>query len=156
MRNFFMGMLIFVLLLITGCSNNTGKENEANANEFPPHMKGEVIINGIEYQLEKGNYKWKRINGEEEEMVETDHASPYRMADSIESIKVKSKQKATIQIDDNPDIKIYLWNEKGRGQEIEHKNKQFYIPASKGRYIYEVLAEWNDGTISYTFVLEID
>ncbi|WP_148629613.1 hypothetical protein [Bacillus sp. E214] len=154
MRNYIMGMLIFVILLMTGCSNNADKETIAN--EFPPSMKGLVLVNGIEYQMEKGNYNWERIIGSEKEMVQTDYASPYQIADNMEPIKVKSIQKATIEIEDNPNIKIYLWNEKGRGQEIEHKNNQFYIPASKGRYIYEVLAEWNDGTISYTFVLDIE
>lgn len=156
MRNYFMGMLIFALFLMTSCSTNAGKETEAMNHEFPPPMKGLVMINGLEYQLEKGDYKWKRIIGNGQEEMQTDYASPYQMADNIESINVKSNQKATIQIDEKPSIKIYLWNEKGRGQEIEHINNQFNIPASKGRYIYEVLAEWNDGTISYTFVLEIE
>jgi len=138
-----------------GCSINVDKETEDIDSEFPPSMTGLIIINGMEYQMEKGNYKWKRKKGLETEVVQTDHASPYQMADHIGSISTNPNQKVEIKIEGNPDIKVYLWNEEGREKEIEQDANQIIVPSSKGKYIYEVLAEWTNGTISYTFVVEI-
>lgn len=39
--------------------------------------------------------------------------------------------------------------------EIEQNANQITLPSNKGKYIYEVLAEWKSGTISYIFVVEI-
>jgi hypothetical protein len=49
----------------------------------------------------------------------------------------------------------HLWNEEGSGREIALNANQITVPSSKGKYIYEVLAVWTNGTVSYTFVLEI-
>ncbi|MFT4415079.1 hypothetical protein ACLM5H_14555 [Fredinandcohnia humi] len=135
--------LAFSILLITGCSNKT----KGVDNEFPPSMTGLITINGMEYQMEEGNYQWERKKGFGTEVVQTDHASPYQMADSIKSISVKPNQKVDIKIEDNPNIKIFLWTEKGRGKEIKPAANQITVPSNKGKYIYEVLAEWTNGSV---------
>ncbi|MEH6943241.1 hypothetical protein [Bacillus sp. JJ722] len=155
LKTFFIVIFAFSIFLILGCSNNVVKEAEDIDSEFPRSMTGLIIINGMEYQMEEGDYQWERKKGLGTEVVQTDHASPYQMVDHIESINVNSNQKVDIKFEKNPDIKVYLWNEKGRGKEIEHDANQIIIPSSKGKYIYEVLAEWTNGTISYTFVVEI-
>jgi hypothetical protein len=155
LRHFFIVILAFTLFLIMGCSNSVNKETKEIDSEFPPSMTGLIIINGVEYQMEEGNYHWERKKGLGTEVVQTDHASPYQMANHIESISLNPNQKIDIKIEENPDIKVYLWNEKGRGKEIEQDSNQIIVPSSKGKYIYEVLAEWTNGTISYTFVVDI-
>lgn len=149
--------MIFVLSIfsVMGCSNNVDKKNEDIDSEFPPSQKGLIIINDTEYQIESGSYRWERKKGVEIEVVQTDHASPYQMAEHIESISANPNQKVDIKIDGNPNIEVYLWNEKGREIEIKHNDNQITLPSSKGKYIYEALAEWTNGTISYTFVMEI-
>lgn len=154
-KHFFIVILAFSIFLIMGCTSNVDKGNEDTDSEFPPTMTGLFIINGTEYQMEEGNYRWERKKGLETEVVRTDHASPYQMAVHIEAISVSPNQIVDIKIEENPDIKVYLWNEQGRGKEIEHDANQIIAPSSKGKYIYEVLAEWINGTISYTFVVEI-
>ncbi|MEO4052923.1 hypothetical protein [Solibacillus sp. CAU 1738] len=155
-RHLFKVILAFSILLMTGCSNNVIKEAEEIENEFPPSMAGLININGIEYPMEEGNYQWQRKTGLGIEVVQTDHASPYQMADHIKSISVKPSQKVDIQIEDTPQIKVYLWNDKGRGKEIEQDANQITVPSEKGKYIYEAIAEWPNGTVSYTFVIEIE
>lgn len=147
--------LICLLLLITGCSTNVVNETEGIENEFPPSMIGLININGIEHPIEKGAFKWERKIGSETESVQTDHASPNQMADHIESISVKPNEKIDIKIEESPEIIVYLWNEKGRVKEVEQQGNQITAPPSNGKYIYEVLANWTNGTVSYTFVLEI-
>ncbi|WP_285395750.1 hypothetical protein [Lysinibacillus sp. fls2-241-R2A-57] len=155
LKHFFVIILMFSIFLITGCSNNVDKGTEDIDNEFPPSYTGLIIINGTEYQMEKGGYKWERKKVLGTEVVQTDHASPNQMAEHMESISTIPNQKVYIKIEGNPDIKVYLWNEKGLEKEIEQKANQIIVPSSKGKYIYEVLAEWTNGTISYTFVVEV-
>lgn len=147
----FIVILVFLICLMTGCS----KETEGKEEEFPPSMTGFIHVNGIEYQMEKGGYKWERKKGFETEVVLTDHASPYQMAEHINPIALQPNQKIDIKIEENPNTSVYLWNEKGREREIEQDGNQITIPSSKGKYIYEVYAEWMNGTMSYTFVIEV-
>ncbi|MGE7602444.1 hypothetical protein ACQKL5_08010 [Peribacillus sp. NPDC097675] len=155
LKYFFIMILILSILSVMGCSNNVDKTIEDIDSEFPPSLNGLIVINGKEYQVESGSYRWERKKGLKTEVVQTDHASPYQMAEHIESISTKPNQKVDIKIEGNPNIQVYLWNKKGREIEIEHKDNQLTLPSSKGKYIYEALAEWTNGTISYTFVLEI-
>jgi hypothetical protein len=48
-----------------------------------------------------------------------------------------------------------LWNENGREEQVKLHEDKLTAPSRKGNYIYEVFAEWMDGEISYTFVVEI-
>ena len=148
-------IIVLSIFSVMGCSNNVDEKNEEIDIEFPPSLNGVVIINGTEYQIERGGYRWERRKGLGTEVVQTDHASPYQMAEHIESISANPNQKVDIKIDGNPNIEVYLCNEKGREIEIEHNDNQIILPSSKGKYIYEALAEWTNGTISYTFVMEI-
>jgi hypothetical protein len=150
-------MIVFLalsMLLIAGCSDGSkGKEDV-----FPPSMTAFVHVNGTDYPMEEGNYEWSRKKGFETEVVQTDHASPSQMAENIDPILLTSDQKVEIKIEDNPDISVYLWNDQGREKsiDIETEANQITIPSGKGKYIYEVLAKWKNGTVSYTFVVEVE
>lgn len=93
--------------------------------------------------------------GLETESIQTDHASPNQMAVQLKPILVKPDQKVKVKIEDDPVIKVYLWNETGIESEIKLEDNQINMPADKGKYIYEVLAEWQNGEISFTFVAEV-
>ncbi|WP_246586493.1 hypothetical protein [Cytobacillus gottheilii] len=149
-------ILALFIILIMGCSNNVADIGTEDLNsEFPPTMTGLIIINGIEHQMEEGGYHWERKKGLETEVVATDHASPYQIADHMKPISVNPNEKVEIMIEENPTITVYLWNENGREKEIEQNANQIIVPSSKGKYIYEALAEWANGTVSYTFVIDI-
>ncbi|WP_449537958.1 hypothetical protein [Ferdinandcohnia sp. Marseille-Q9671] len=150
-KDWFRMVVAFSILLVMGCSNNVGEETE----EFPPSMSGVITIDETEYQMKSGAFRWERKKGLETEVVTTDHASPYQMAENIEPISASPNQKAEMKIEDNPTTHVYLWNEEGRGEEIGMEANQLTLPSSEGKYIYEVVAEWPNGTISYTFVVDI-
>ena len=139
-----------VFIIIIGCSTNAEKEAE-----FPPSMNAVAEVDGTDYQMEKGNYQWVRKKGLETETVTTDHASPNQMADHLKPIPVKPGQKVKVKIEDDPVIKVFLWNETGKEKEIKLEDHQITVPSSKGKYIYEVLAEWPNGKVSYTFAAEV-
>lgn len=155
LTNGIMILLIFSTLWIVGCSIKIEKETVGPEKEFPPSMTGMINVNGIDYQLEEGGYKWEKHQGFETQVVQTDHASPNQMAYDIKSILLKPNQKVDIKIEEDPDITVYLWNEKGREKEIKQESKKITVPSSKGKYIYEVLAKWTNGTVSYVFIVEV-
>ncbi|SDN60085.1 hypothetical protein [Alkalicoccus daliensis] len=88
-------------------------------------------------------------------MVQTDHASPLQIAVELEAIAVQPNETINIQVEENPDITLYLWDESGTKEKVEHQHAQFTAPPGFGTYIYEVVADWENGTNSYTFTIEI-
>lgn len=143
-------IVIASVSLLFGCSDRSG-----NQEEFPPEKTAAVEVNGSEYPIEKGNFRWTRKKGLETESVTTDHASPNQMAEHLKPIPVKPDQKVRVKIEDNPVRKVYLWNETGKEREIKMDDNQITVPSEKGNYIYEVLAQWKNGEISFTFVAEV-
>ena len=148
-------IIVFSSLWITGCSNETNKVGEGKENEFPPSMTGLIQINETEYEMIVGNYKWVRKQGLETQVVQTDAASPYQIAQNVKAIILEVSSNIKIDIEGNPEISVYLWNENGREKEVKVDKNQLSVPTSKGQYIYEVLAKWSNGEVSYTFVIEI-
>ncbi|MGM7684572.1 hypothetical protein ACSVDA_20835 [Cytobacillus sp. Hm23] len=148
-------IIIFSSFWIIGSSNEMFKETERKGEEFPPSMSGMFYINEMEYEMLVGNYKWERKQGLNSQVVQTDAISPYQIADNIEAVRVEPNDNINIQIEGNPKITVYLWNENGREKEVMLNDKQVLIPNSKGHNIYEVLAKWPDGELSYTFVIEV-
>lgn len=149
-------ILAFSILFISGCSNIFLSRSVVQESEFPPSMTGLIKVNGTSYEMEEGGYRWERSLGLETEMVTTDHASPYQMAEHIQPITLKPNEKVEIKIEEDPDITVYLWNEQGRESEVQHVENTITAPSSAGQYIYEVSAEWLNGTVSYVFVIVIE
>ncbi|ANX11626.1 hypothetical protein ABE41_006370 [Fictibacillus arsenicus] len=106
--------------------------------------------------MKAGNYKWKRKKGSETEVVQTDAASPSQKGENYNAIGLGPNTNINIEIEDNPKISVYQWNETGRDKEVTIKNNHLAVPSRKGRYIYEVLAKWSNGEVSYTFVVEVN
>ncbi|WP_391122354.1 hypothetical protein [Psychrobacillus sp. L3] len=154
----FLAMVLFSALCITGCSNGSSemdREVKASENEFPPSMAGSINVNDKEYEMVVGNYRWERKQGIDTQVVETDAASPYQIAEYFNAIMVEPNTNINIEIEENPRVSLFLWNGNGREKEVKLKNNQLLAPTSKGQYIYEVLAKWSNGEVSYTFVVEV-
>ncbi|QFF99241.1 hypothetical protein PB01_10580 [Psychrobacillus glaciei] len=151
-------MLVFSTLWITGCSNGSDEKNkkvEGSKNEFPPSMTGSINVNDKEYEMVVGNYRWVRKQGLDTQIVETDAASPFQIAENFSTIMVEPNTNINIEIEESPRVSLYLWNENGREKEVTLKNNQLLSPTSKGKYIFEIIAKWSNGEVSYTFVLEV-
>jgi hypothetical protein len=156
MKNVFFAIVIASLWL-TGCTIGTaGTSNQMEEDDFPPSMTGLINVQGKEYEMEAGNYKWERKKGSETDVVQTDAASPYQISESYNAIVLEPNTDINIDIEDNPKVSVYQWNQNGRDEGFTLKNNQLSVPSSKGRYIYEVLAKWPNGEVSYTFVVEVN
>ncbi|WP_313894403.1 hypothetical protein [Psychrobacillus sp.] len=150
LKHVLFAIIAFYCLLLASCSNGTNKDEE-----FPPTMTGFININETAYKMAVGNYKWERKQGLNTQVVETDAASPNQIAENYKVIMVEQDTTMNIEIEENPEISIYLWNEIGRDEEITPNKNQIFSPKSNGQYIYEILAKWPNGEVSYTFVIEV-
>lgn len=149
-KSIYLLIILLFAMWTTGCSN--GAEGEEN---FPPSIPGYVGIDGEEYEMKRGGYRWERKKGLGTEVVMTDAASPYQIAGNFKTIPVSKNVPIKIQIKDNPEIKVFLWDESGRIGEIDMEGNEFNAPENNGEFIYEVVAEWPNGEISYTFVIGV-
>ena len=145
--------LLGLSLIMTACSRESIEEESEN--DFPPTMTGIIEVNGQQYDMAKGNYRWERKEGMETQVIQTDAASPYQVADDFEAIPISQSEIIHINIEEEPSITVYPWDENGRQKEVSVNNNQFEAPESAGKYVYEVLAQWSNGEVSYTFAVDI-
>lgn len=147
-------LFLFSLLALSACTSGAAKDEE-----FPPEMTGVVLINNQEYDMKPSGYRWTKKSGNDTQIVTTDAASPGQIAEELTAIPMTVGSNITIEVEDNPELSVYQWNEKGRINNIPLNVNNFSPPSAKGRYIYEVIADWSNGhvrgEVSYTFVVEV-
>lgn len=153
MKRILVVILLGFSLALTACSSETSKKESEN--DFPPTMTGTIEVDGQKYEMAKGNYRWERKQGLETEVIQADAASPYQIAENLDAIRIDKSETILINIEGESAINVFLWDENGRQKEVSINNKQFQAPESTGKYVYEVLAEWTNGEISYTFVVDM-
>lgn len=148
-------ILIFIVIgsmVLNGCSNGTGTEAGELAlseEEFPPSPKGYIKSGNKSFVMEAGGYKW--INDGMVSM--TDHAGPTQIAENYQPIAVDNNEILTIDIEKNPKLTAYIWEAEGPIEVAD--GKKITLPENSGQYIYEVIAKWSNGEVSYTFVVEV-
>lgn len=64
--------------------------------------------------------------------MQTVHVFLNQIAEKIETISVKPNKKVDTSLEENPQIKIYLWDERGRGPDIE--KKIFFLQVKVNRF----------------------
>ncbi len=150
---------LFILFLFSSLALSACTSADANREEFPPTMNGVVLVNNQEYDMKQGGYRWTKESGAGTESITTDAASPNQIAMDLTAIPMKEGSNITIVVEDDPELSAYLWNENGRINNIPLSDNKFSAPSTKGRYIYEVIADWSNGhvrgEVSYTFVVEV-
>ncbi|WP_223702115.1 hypothetical protein [Sutcliffiella deserti] len=145
-------LLSILVLVITGCSGDKVNMDE----EFPPSMPGFIMVDDTEYEMAQGNYRWEKKEGFSTHVARTDAASPNQIAENVEAIKIPPNTKLTIIVEEKPALTLYQWNEDGGKKAMTLTDHSFSVPTEEGRYIYEVLAEWKNGEVSYTIVVEVE
>ncbi|WP_210367459.1 hypothetical protein [Bacillus sp. REN3] len=146
-------LIICSAMSLIGCSEKTtgsGKEFIFEKGQFPPKTAGYVKTDKQTYEMEKGNYKWRKGNS----TLTTDAASPFQIADNFAPIEVQPDEKLAIMLEQEPDITVHNLSEKTK---LENPlNDEIQVPGESGHYIYEVIAKWENGEVSYTFVIHVD
>lgn len=150
---------LFILFLFSSLSLSACTSGAAKDEEFPPTMTGVVLINNQEYDMKRGGYRWTKESGNDTQTITTDAASPNQIAEELTAILMEEGSNITIEVEDNPELSVYQWNENERINNIPLNVNNFSPPSTKGRYIYEVIADWSNGDVrgevSYTFVVEV-
>ncbi|SDN71838.1 hypothetical protein SAMN05518871_10749 [Psychrobacillus sp. OK028] len=152
MKRVFAITLLGLSLLLPACSSELSKQGREN--EFPPTMTATIEVNGQSYEMMKGNYSWERKQGMETQVIQADTASPYQIAENYDAIEIDQSKTIHIKIEDEPTLTAYLWDANSRQQEVPVNDNQIEVPKSAGKYVYEVLAQWANGEVSYTFVID--
>lgn len=116
---------------------------------FPPEITGFILSGESSYQMAGGAYEWD--NGKQ--AVITDYAGPTQLAEGFEAIVLEPGSQVSIEIKQNPYLQLYLWTSDEKRETLE--GDDITVPANKGRYIYEVLAQWSNGNRSFTVVIEV-
>ncbi|WP_316568624.1 hypothetical protein [Neobacillus sp. YIM B06451] len=154
MKSILIGLLVFSIFFMAGCMNGN-QEDMVIENEFF-RMGAFIEVNGKEYELKRGGYRWEtRLKSGQIRVEMTDYASPFQMASGMEAIKLEPNQQVKILIEGNPQLEVYEWTEGGRENKYELTQNQFLAPVDKGEYIFEVFSKWKNGEASYAFVVEI-
>ncbi len=124
-------------------------EFDLSNHAFPPNLAGFVNIDGTRYDMAKGGYRWTIGD----QVTQTDTAGPTQIAEKFEAIVVAANSKAKIVIEQNPSLSVYVWNTEQEAVAVE--DGQISLPATSGRTIYEVVAKWTNGEVSFTFVVDV-
>lgn len=60
----------------------------------------------------------------------------------------------SIEVEQEPTLYVYRWDAVTESRERE--GYPIIVPAEIGRYIYEAIALWANGEVSFTFVIEVN
>lgn len=160
---FLMAIMIGFLLLIVGCTKDEIKNEKVNKTEsylpafifekdvFPPSPKGMIKVAGNDYEMSSGGFSWTKGD----QVIETDALAPPKIAEHFQAIEVELNSEATIEIEQNPRLSLFLWEDEEKAISIPLNGNEMTMSENKGRHIYEVRAVWENGRISYTFVVEV-
>lgn len=136
-------ILIFMSFTLVGCSNSIGSKI--------PELK--ITTNHEDVLVTRGGYNWTtKLN--ESEVADTD--SPLHIANDIEGTHVLPESQLKLHFTKVPNkITVLSWHEKG-ADEWSSSNDTFTTPAEKGTYTFEIIANWDQGTVSYITKLIIE
>lgn len=142
-------LLMFLIINLAGCS---GIPTNAN----PPIYKqpqGKITLGNQDYPMVIGKFEW--IEGKSE-MRTLGNPDIYELADTFDTLEGEKGNKLQIEIEQNPiSLIIKQVNAEGTVNEIQIEDNEITLPTDEGYYIYEVIATWNEGEISYIFDIDI-
>lgn len=158
-------IFIIVMLLITaGCSNEKlsndendnskeiVKKTEEIANLTPPKLTVSAEDNKI--FAGQGSYSWSKVNDDGTVKNINTHTGPPPEFGGKELL-VKSQSEVQLIFEEAPsDYQVRIW-ETDNDKAIPVTDNTFTITQNKGKVIYEVVANWEQGTATYAFTLNI-
>jgi hypothetical protein len=142
--------IVLILMLLSGCKNNTKKISNNR-----PKLK--VSFENKTIDPIKGTNSWTIENKDgTRNSVTEDSISPKELVKRLDPLIVPPKAEISLDFDYKPsDINVRIWNENGTTEEVISDNK-ILVPESKGQVIYEIIAKWKEGTVSYAFLINVN
>ena len=152
-----------IFLIVIGCTKDESNKEKVNKTGsylpefifdkdlFPPSPKGMIKVDGNDYEMSSGGFSW--VNGDQ--AIEADALAPTQIAEGFDAIEAEPSSEISIEIEQNPKLSVYLWEDENKTMPIQLNATAMALPVEEGRYIYEVRATWENGKVSYTFVVEV-
>lgn len=150
--------LITIFLSVSSIAYNDIQISNTNQQTFlnkPPVLK--VLSQDKNINAITGTYSWTANNNDgTKTTVCADSANPTELVKESAPLTVSAKSMLTLCFNDKPsNIKVNIWKDnKSINQEISENKIE--VPESKGTLIYEVIATWNKGTVSYVFLINVN
>ncbi len=139
--------IILASLFLLGC-NQTPAPVSINV----PHAEGKVYVDNNKYKMELGEYEWEE---EKVEQKRIDEVSVKEAAEAFDTLEVTKDSTVKIKIEEEPvTISVNQWNEDQSVHKVELTNDKLPLPTT-GYYIYEIIAEWDKGRITYVFDVNV-
>lgn len=163
------GITLFLVSGLVACSNSKASINEQNeisngdeksqganlvtSNEKPPVLTitvGEEIIN-----TNRGGYSWSYLDPKTGQTmgIEADSLPPSEILNVEDAIGVNLNQPIKLNFEKEPiEYEIRVWDNENN---VIASYKDFDDVEEKGKTIYEILATWKAGRVSYVIALNV-
>ncbi|SDC43523.1 hypothetical protein SAMN05421663_102413 [Terribacillus halophilus] len=133
-----------VLLLIFQRNENP---SEPTSPDLKVHAGEEVIT------AKRGGYCWNE-NGK---AVCVDAADPAEDLDEDQGLRAVSGGNVELEFDSPPEvIEIEGKSEGGRWEELQMNDLQLKLPEPKDNYIYRISGQWEQGDVTYAFLVKAE
>lgn len=144
--------IIVILLIIAGCSNEILSSDE-NDNLTPPKLT--VSVEGNKIFAGQGSYTWSKVYDDgTEKNINAQSGPPPEFAGK--ELLVKSQSEVQLIFEEAPtDYQVRIW-ETDNDKAISITDSTFTITQNKGKVIYWVDANWEQGTATYAFTFNVE
>ena len=115
-----------------------------------------VTIGIVNIPTTQGSYCWERLLSAQ--CVDKAYTSLFDMASTHKPTVVSPNEKIKIEFNIKPiagTMKVEQWVDEDNIQKVEVKNGLIVVPKEKGMYVYHVIANWEKGSGSYAFSVEV-
>ncbi|MBP2079941.1 hypothetical protein [Oceanobacillus polygoni] len=150
-------ILVLSLFIVIGCSTKytekeTGNIEEANQFKTPPQLT--LTVEEDSFTVAQGGYSWSYENIDGTTVfVEADSMPPGEIVSDKNPIEVDEDTEITLDFEMEPtDYKVKIWDANHNVLAVYDK---INLSEYKGNVIYEVFANWEQGSSSYAFLLYI-
>ena len=150
--------LIAMLLgaFLVGCKySKITTVNKQTSLDKPPVLK--VLYQDKSINAITGTYSWTTDNNDgTKTTTSADSPNPTELVKEATPLTVSSKSALTLGFNGKPsNINVNIWNNnESINQEISGNKIQ--APETKGAVVYEVVAVWNQGTVRYAFLVNVN
>ncbi|QOR67329.1 hypothetical protein IM538_04095 [Cytobacillus suaedae] len=156
---FYLLGLTVLFSLMVGCTNQeeaNKKESERLKNDnskTPPSLT--ISVGGNNFKTAMGTYSWSYSNSDGTlTFVNADSAAPPLLVKDHQAIDITSNTEVKLLFPKPPlDYQVRIWEVDGS---IVASYKEVVLSGYTGRVIYEVTTTWEQGTVHYAFVLDIE
>ncbi|MCA1010675.1 hypothetical protein [Halobacillus halophilus] len=155
-RIFISTFLLIIPLVLSGCLNE--EDNTTNSSEIssktPPDLRIEVGDTTV--KPVRGTYNWSYTKKDGTSTSKhAASAAPPVLVKEQQSVIVTPDSKVNLYFDEEPkSYKVKIWDPEKN--EVKRSYEEVVIPQEDGKVIYEILANWEHGKVSFAFSLHVD